>query len=170
MAGEPREPEEWAELSALGESLVPTGEELAEARLLAVAAEGKQQKGLSQDVEVGLGLLRVATEGELGPDAKARIWAELPLTEKSVVKPQFERIGRTWLVFAGLLPVGLAAFLYWQDTTGELLWSRKVAHTAVPEPKPTLLAAQAQWVSANEREPFEQNMSSYRLAVLEGLE
>lgn len=172
MAGEPTKPEEWAELARLGEQEVPTPEELAEARMLAMACEGEQRVGLSPEVETGLGLLRVGTAGQLSPQTKQRIWDELPLPEATSAETtrRFVWFERKWFIWAALVPAAAAVVIVWQ--TQPLRTPRLALGTSeVPSPSADLLAAQAKWATSNEaREPFERSMNDYRLAVLEGLE
>lgn len=173
MAHETPKPEEWEELAALGELEVPSREELAEARLLVVAAQGKQQVGLSEEAEVGLALVRMATSGQLSQDAKDRIWQDLPLPESSSVEAPrgFSVFDRKWLSWALLLPMAAAGVVFWHVSSGDPDVKLQVGASSVPQPNAALLSAQAKWAaSSEEREPFERGMSSYRLAVLEGLE
>jgi hypothetical protein len=160
-------------LAALGETDVPTREELAEARMFVVAVDGKQQVGLTDEVEVGLGLLRLATHGELSAEAKQRIWQEIPLPVERAGESghRVRWFSSKWLALAGLLPAAAAVLIYWQSATEDNALVTKFGPDAVPEPNAELLAAQAKWVASNgEREVFESKLSSYRLAVLEGLE
>lgn len=172
MAGEPPKPEEWAELALLGEEEVPTPDELAEARMLAMACEGEQRVGLSSEVETGLGLLRVGTVGQLSPQAKQRIWEELPLPEapRDQTTRGFSWLQRKWLVCAALVPAAAAALLVWQALPLRAP-GFEFGTPDVPSPSADLLAAQAKWAASNDaRAAFEQSMNDYRLAVLEGLE
>jgi hypothetical protein len=173
MANEPSKPEEWVELQQLGESLVPTPEELAEARMLAVAADGNQHAGLSEDARLGLGLLRVASEGRLSRAAEQHIWDELALP-KIVPAAKAERFmwfERKWLIALGMVPAAAAVLVYWRASSMDQSGSLSFESNTFPEPSEELLLAQAKWVTSNgERDPFEQRMTSYRLAVLEGLE
>jgi hypothetical protein len=148
-----------------------TAEEAAEAAELTRLLAGKSGVALSEDAMNGVGLLRLAHEAELSPDAFARIEAEVlagKVVQSDAAAPVTWRKAWWWLL-AATAPAAIALFLVLNETAGPETASLALAQ--LPNPDVKVLEAQASWVTSEaERPAFEREMRDYRAQVLASLD
>lgn len=163
-------PETDAELDAALDDVSP--EEAAEAAELSRLLSGRSGVTLSDDAMDGVGLLRVAHDGELSPAAFARIEAEVLAgkLEPSTAESQASWRKVWWWLLAAVAPAAAALFLVLDETSAPES-AASASWVALPSPDVKVLEAQASWVTSDtERAAFEREMSDYRAQVLASLD
>lgn len=147
-------------------------EEAAEAAELTRLLAGKSGVTLQDDVMDGVGLLRIAHQGELSPAAFARIEAEVlggKFEQSNTDAPVSWRKAWWWLL-AAVAPAATALFLVLNETSAPEP-AANVAAVQLPPPDIEVLEAQASWVTSDaERAAFEREMHDYRTQVLASLD
>lgn len=149
---------------------ISADEEREAAELVRLLA-GRATVNLSSDTMDGVGLLRLAHDVELSPEAFARIEADLLAgkTDAREAEPSVSWRKVWWWLLAAVAPATAALFLVLSETSAPNTASRGAVQ--LPAPDVEVLEAQASWITSDAQRPtFEREMRDYRAQVLASLD